>query len=84
MKEKKFGKNKVVEGVVFSDKMDKTRVVSVVMKASHGLYKKQIIKRTRYKVHDEENKSKAGDRVKIMGCKPISKDKRFILVDIIK
>jgi len=84
MKDKKYGNNKVLEGVVTSDKMQKTRVVSVVTKASHGLYKKQIIKRKRYKVHDEENKAKVGDRVKIMSCTPISRDKRFILVDIVK
>jgi small subunit ribosomal protein S17 len=84
MKDKKYGKNKILEGVVTSDKMVKTRVVSVVTKSSHGLYKKQIIKRKKYKVHDEDSKSKIGDRVKIMSCRPISKEKSFILVDIVK
>jgi len=84
MKDKKYGNNKVLEGVVTSDKMQKTRVVAVVTKSSHGLYKKQIIKRKKYKVHDEENKSKIGDRVKIMASRPMSREKSFILVDIVK
>ncbi|MCP4652446.1 MAG: 30S ribosomal protein S17 [Candidatus Omnitrophica bacterium] len=79
----KYGRRKVLEGVVTSDKMEKTITVAVVKKFPHTLYKKQIIKRKRYKAHDEENKAKAGDKVKIIASKPLSKDKRFRLVEIL-
>jgi len=84
MQEVKHGKAKVLEGTVLSAKMNKTVVVSVVSKSSHGLYKKQIIHRKKYKVHDETAKAKIGDRVKIIACRPISKEKRFTLLEIVK
>jgi len=84
MKEVKRGKGKVLEGTVISAKMMKTCVVSVTVKSSHGLYKKQIIHRKKYKVHDETAQAQTGDRVKIVACRPISKGKRFTLLEIVK
>ncbi len=71
-------------GKVVSDKMDKTIVVAIVDNVKHPLYNK-IIKRT-YKLnaHDEENTCKIGDRVKVMETRPLSKDKRWRLVEIIE
>ena len=71
-------------GTVVSDKMDKTIVVAIVDNVSHPLYKK-IIKRTvKFKAHDENNEAKIGDRVKIMETRPLSKDKRWRLVEVIE
>ena len=71
-------------GVVSSDKMDKTIVVSVTEHVKHPLYKK-IMKRTyKLKAHDEENQCKTGDKVKVMETRPISRDKRWRLVDIVE
>lgn len=71
-------------GNVISDKMDKTVVVAVVDNVKHPLYGK-IVKRTRkLKVHDEENACKMGDRVRVMETRPLSKDKRWRLVEIIE
>ncbi len=71
-------------GTVTSDKMDKTIVVSVVEQVRHPLYKK-IIKRTyKLKAHDENNDCKPGDKVRVMETRPISKDKRWRLVNIIE
>ena len=71
-------------GVVTSDKMDKTVVVSVRDNVKHPLYKK-IIKRTvKFKAHDENNECRKGDRVMIMETRPLSKDKRWRLVRIIE
>ena len=71
-------------GIVSSDKMDKTIVVSVVEHVKHPLYSK-IMKRTyKLKAHDEENKCGIGDKVKVMETRPLSKDKRWRLVEIIE
>ena len=71
-------------GKVVSDKMDKTIVVAVVDNVKHPLYNK-IIKRTRkLKAHDEENTCKIGDRVRVMETRPLSKDKRWRLVEIVE
>ncbi|MFH1655571.1 MAG: 30S ribosomal protein S17 [Candidatus Omnitrophota bacterium] len=70
-------------GVVVSDKMDKTRVVKVQRTMSHPVYKKIIKKSNRFKVHDEKNTSKTGDRVRIMETRPLSKDKRWRLIEVI-
>jgi len=71
-------------GLVTSDKMDKTIVVSVVDNVKHPLYGK-IVKRTyKLKAHDEENQCKIGDRVKVMETRPLSKDKRWRLVEIVE
>ena len=75
---------KVYQGRVVSDKMDKTIVVAVIDNVKHPLYGK-IIKRTyKLKAHDENNECKIGDRVKVMETRPLSKDKRWRLVEIIE
>ena len=71
-------------GMVVSDKMDKTAVVAIENSVKHPLYNK-IVKRTiKLKVHDENNECQIGDRVRIMETRPISKDKRWRLVEIIE
>ena len=71
-------------GIVTSDKMDKTIVVSIVDNVKHPLYGK-IVKRTyKLKAHDENNECKIGDRVKVMETRPLSKDKRWRLVEIVE
>jgi len=75
---------KVRIGKVVSDKMDKTIVVAVVDNVKHPLYGK-IIKRTyKLKAHDENNECNIGDRVKVMETRPLSKDKRWRLVEVIE
>ncbi len=70
--------------MVVSDKMDKTVVVAIVDNVKHPLYKK-IIKRTvRLKAHDENNQCRVGDRVSVMETRPLSKDKRWRVVNIIE
>jgi small subunit ribosomal protein S17 len=71
-------------GKVVSDKMDKTAVVAVVSFNSHPLYKKQVKVTKKFKVHDENNVCGEGDTVKIMETRPLSKDKRWRLVEIIE
>ena len=71
-------------GTVVSDKMDKTIVVAIEDSVQHPLYKK-IMKRTyKLKAHDEKNECGIGDTVKVMECRPLSKDKRWRLVEIIE
>ena len=71
-------------GLVTSAKMDKTIVVSIIDNVKHPLYNK-IVKRTyKLKAHDEENACKKGDRVRVMETRPLSKDKRWRLVEIIE
>ena len=71
-------------GMVVSDKMDKTIVVAVVDSVKHPLYKK-VVKRTyKLKAHDEQNTCQIGDKVKVMETRPLSKDKRWRLVEIIE
>ena len=71
-------------GLVTSDKMDKTIVVSVTDNLKHPLYNK-IVKRTyKLKAHDENNECRIGDRVKVMETRPLSKDKRWRLVEIVE
>ena len=71
-------------GTVVSDKMDKTIVVAIETNVQHKLYHK-IIKRTyKLKAHDEQNQAGIGDTVKVMECRPLSKDKRWRLVEIIE
>ena len=71
-------------GLVTSDKMDKTIVVSIVDNVKHPLYGK-IVKRTyKLKAHDENNECKVGDRVRVMETRPLSKDKRWRLVNIVE
>lgn len=71
-------------GVVVSDKMQKTIVVEIVRKAKHPLYGKTVTLTKRYKVHDEEDKAKVGDKVLITETRPLSKDKRWRLVEVVE
>ena len=71
-------------GVVVSDKMDKTIVVSVENFKFHPLYKKQLRRTTNLKVHDENNECKTGDTVKIMETRPLSKQKNWRVLDIVE
>ncbi|MBI5212949.1 MAG: 30S ribosomal protein S17 [Nitrospirae bacterium] len=75
---------KVYTGKVVSDKMDKTVVVAVTRTFQHPLYKKTVKKITKFKAHDEENKCKAGDTVKIIESRPLSKDKRWQVINIVE
>ncbi len=78
------GIRKTRTGVVVSDKMQKTIVVEIVRKAKHPLYGKTMTLTKRYKVHDEENKAKLGDKVLITETRPLSKDKRWRLVEVVE
>ena len=71
-------------GRVVSDKMDKTIVVAVETKVRHPLYGKTINRTTKFKAHDENNEAKLNDRVLIMETRPLSKDKRWRLVEIVE
>jgi small subunit ribosomal protein S17 len=84
MGEVRASSRKTRTGKVVSDKMDKTIVVAVEDRVAHPLYKK-IIKRTyKLKAHDEKNECGVGDRVLVMETRPLSKDKRWRLVEIIQ
>jgi small subunit ribosomal protein S17 len=85
MSEKKArsGKKEFV-GIVKSDKMNKTIVVAVENKALHPLYKKYITRVKRLKAHDEANEAKTGDRVRVVECRPISREKCWKLVEILE
>ena len=78
------GHRKTQVGVVVSDKMEKTVVVKVDRLVKHSVYSKYIKRSVKYKVHDELNSSKIGDRVQIIECRPMSKDKRWSLKQIIE
>lgn len=71
-------------GEVVSDKMDKTRVVVIERTFSHPLYGKTVRRSSRIKVHDENNESHVGDTVRVMETRPISKEKRWRLVEIVE
>ena len=71
-------------GIVSSNKMDKTIVVSILDSVKHPLYKKVIKRTVKFKAHDENNECRKGDRVMIMETRPLSKDKRWRLVRIIE
>jgi small subunit ribosomal protein S17 len=75
-------KRKVREGLVVSDKMDKTVVVAVETRKIHPLYKKSIRVIKKYKAHDENNACKIGDKVKIVETRPLSKEKRWRVMGI--
>jgi len=70
-------------GVVTSNKMDKTAVVAVERLVRHPLYKRAFKKTSTFMIHDEENKCKIGDRVRIVECRPLSKSKRWRLVEVL-
>ena len=79
----KSGKREFV-GVVVSDKMNKTIVVEVRTKKLHKLYKKYVSTSKKYKAHDEENTANMGDTVRIIECRPISKEKTWRLVEVLE
>jgi small subunit ribosomal protein S17 len=75
---------RVKQGVVRSDKMDKTIVVVTETRVPHPTYKKIVRKSVRFKAHDEQNEAKAGDTVRIMETRPTSRDKRWRLLEIVE
>ena len=78
------GQRKVRLGTVIADKMDKTVIVQVGASKAHRLYRKTIRQRTRFKVHDEKNECGVGDLVRIVETRPISKEKRWRVVEIVE
>ncbi len=82
MEERNLRKTRV--GKVVSDKMDKTIVVAVQDNVKHPLYGKIVKKTYKLKAHDENNECRVGDRVKVMETRPLSKDKRWRLVEVIE
>jgi len=79
----KSGKKEFI-GIVKSDKMEKTIVVSIETLALHPLYKKYVKRLKKVKAHDEKKEARTGDRVRVIECRPISKEKCWKLVEIIE
>lgn len=73
-----------LQGVVVSDKMEKTIVVQVTRRYRHPRYRKYVQERTRYKVHDETNTARIGDRVEIIETRPLSREKRWALRTVLE
>ena len=82
MEERNLRKTRV--GIVVSDKMDKTITVAIEDRVKHPLYKKIVDRTYKLKAHDENNECKIGDRVKVMETRPLSKDKRWRLVEVME
>ncbi|TAM92573.1 30S ribosomal protein S17 [bacterium] len=78
------GRRKIKIGRVASNKMEKTIVVVTETRVPHPVYKKIVRKSERFKAHDEKNECSIGDLVKIMECRPVSKEKRWRLVEIVE
>ena len=78
------GQRKTIIGIVAKDKMEKSRVVVVERKIKHPLYKKYVKKTSKFMAHDEKNESHAGDTVLLMETRPLSKRKRWRLVEVIE
>ena len=78
------GRRKVRTGIVLSDKMAKTRVVGVEWSRPHPLYRRRVRRITRFKVHDEENLTRQGDRVRIMETRRLSADKRWRVIEVME
>jgi small subunit ribosomal protein S17 len=81
--ERRYGNRKVRIGRVVSDKMDKTVVVAVERLVAHPLYKRRIRRTKKFKAHDEHNACRTGDMVKIVETRPLSKEKRWRVVEIL-
>ena len=77
------GQRKVRQGVVVSDKMDKTVVVSVERLRRHPIYKRVVRLSSKFKAHDEENSARVGDTVRIEESRPLSRDKRWRVVEVV-
>ncbi|MXY35609.1 MAG: 30S ribosomal protein S17 [Dehalococcoidia bacterium] len=75
---------RILQGVVVSDKMDKTVVVNVARRKQHALYRKVINRSKRFKAHDAENECNVGDTVRILETRPISKGKRWRVIEILE
>ena len=82
--ETRANRRRVKQGRVASDKMDKTIVVVTETRVPHPVYKKVVRQSTRFKAHDETNDAKTGDLVRIQECRPMSRDKRWRLVEILE
>jgi small subunit ribosomal protein S17 len=78
------GSRKVRTGTVVSDKMQKTVVVAIQRRVAHPVYGKMVTRTTRVKAHDEENAAKTGDTVRIAETRPLSKDKRWRVLEIVE
>ena len=76
-------KRKTYTGQVISDKMDKTAVLAVTRRVSHSRYGKTMNRTTKFKVHDEKNECKVGDVVKFIETRPLSKEKRWTVLEIL-
>ena len=77
-------RRKVREGIVISDKMEKTVVVQVKDLVQHPLYKRVIKRTSKFKAHDAENSCHLGDKVRIMECRPLSKDKNWFVTEVLE
>ena len=84
MSEARISSRKTRVGKVVSDKMDKTVVVAIEDRVAHPLYKKIVGRTYKLKAHDENNECNIGDTVKVMETRPLSKDKRWRLVEVIE
>ena len=78
------GKRKSKVGIVTSDKMNKSRVITVERNVKHPMYKKYVKKSSKFMAHDENNESNVGDRVRIMETRPLSALKRWRIVEILE
>ena len=78
------GKRKLKVGIVTSDKMNKSRVITVERNVKHPMYKKYVKKSSKFMAHDENNESNVGDRVRIMETRPLSAFKRWRIVEILE
>lgn len=80
----KRGMRKVLTGKIVSDKMDKTVVVAVESLVRHPLYQRTIRRTKKFKAHDEENSCRIGDKVRMMETRPLSKEKRWRIIEILE
>jgi small subunit ribosomal protein S17 len=78
------GLRKTRIGIVVSDKMDKTITIAIERKVSHPIYKKYFKKTTKLMAHDEKSECRVGDKVKVMETRPLSKNKRWRMVEIVE
>jgi small subunit ribosomal protein S17 len=78
------GMRKVLTGKIVSDKMDKTVVVAVESLVRHPLYQRTIRRTKKFKAHDEENTCRIGDKVKMMETRPLSKEKRWRIIEVLE
>ncbi len=74
----------VLQGIVVSDKMEKTIVVEIMMRKLHPLYKKYLTRTKKVKAHDEKNEARIGDTVRVSESRPLSRDKRWRLAEIVE